>query len=77
VESEITFEFRTKGAEIMGDKIVKCKDCKFWDYVKGDSALCRRMPPTAVPMRVAEGVELTLVWPSTMKDDWCGEGRKA
>jgi hypothetical protein len=73
----------------MGDQmfgIVKCGQCRYG--VPQNAALkhglitCQRHPPTAVLMPAQDamgrqGVALQAVWPSTKKDDGCGDGMLA
>jgi len=49
----------------------KCKDCKNWDYQSDNFGFCRANAPC--PSVVAKSSEYVLVWPSTGKDDWCGQ----
>ena len=56
-------------------KVVKCKDCRFWDcYVNrvnlGD---CRINSPTT---DINTELEFNYgVWPMTREDDWCGKAQ--
>lgn len=58
--------------------MVHCKDCRYWDYTNDQSGFCRRGAPRPAPLAIPKGqmgvLEFTLVWPSTAKDDSCGEG---
>lgn len=54
-----------------------CATCRFWHRDRsGDERTgwgqCRRMPPAAPPIEIDRLVHVG-VWPSTRKDDWCGE----
>ena len=51
----------------------RCSDCKDWDYVKGNFGFCRHNAPSPMVVRGTVKDEYTLVWPSTGRDDFCGE----
>lgn len=54
----------------MGDEVIHCKDCKFWDLDEGipGTGDCRRFPPASTDAGAIG------VWPETLAFDWCGEG---
>jgi hypothetical protein len=47
-----------------------CKDCRFWNWwcAEDEIAECRRAAP-----RPSNGEANIASWPSTHRDDWCGE----
>jgi len=48
-----------------------CLRCKHWinlRYLKKDTGLCKRMPPTPI----IDGDEITKAWPITDNFDECG-----
>jgi len=54
---------------------MNCEKCKFWERRKDekDFGFCKRFPPSPAVTAVATGLEFQIVWPSTGKDDNCGE----
>jgi hypothetical protein len=53
----------------------KCKDCKWWDYIKGNNAICRKNAPSPQILKVLKSeknVTYTLCWPSPEMNEWCG-----
>ncbi len=56
-------------------KIVRCEECPAWVFSKDATGFCkRRAPQPTVMKKVNAGEEYELVWPSTLKDDGCGDG---
>ena len=55
-------------------EIVRCEECVFWDFKKDNAGFCKcRAPQPTVSVKDKEYI---LVWPSTLKDDGCGDGSK-
>lgn len=54
---------------------MNCKRCIYWEE-HGDNpsfGFCKRYAPNPTTMPVNGIVEFQIIWPSTGKDDWCGE----
>jgi hypothetical protein len=54
----------------------KCKNCTYWSRGQDDISfgLCRRYAPSPTVMELSpHGANYHIVWPSTGRDDVCGE----
>lgn len=55
--------------------MLKCEDCRFWEYVQLDGddrrvGICRRHAPSGI---FTSEADLCFEWPFVGDDDWCGE----
>lgn len=51
---------------------MKCSECKFWKtFAGGSQGECRRNAPKPALAGAAAGC--AVIWPLTMKADFCGE----
>lgn len=51
----------------------KCSACDYWDFTGENFGLCKRYPPSATIVKEDISAIYAIVWPSTGKDDYCGE----
>lgn len=54
----------------MPDNERSCQNCQWWIRINSLIGECRRMPP-----HPADNVEDPRWWPTTKREDWCGEFR--
>ena len=57
-----------------------CETCEHWqrhtEKDKENYGFCRRYAPQPTVTAAAPGLEFQIIWPSTGKDDFCGEHRQ-
>lgn len=53
----------------------RCENCYNWEAHNENPlfGLCRAYAPTATIVPQEAGRKYQIVWPSTGKDDWCGD----
>lgn len=52
------------------EPVERCETCRFYK-ADSEAEYCRRNPPS-VTIEMSEG-EIVSIFPSTAKDNWCGE----
>ena len=54
---------------------MKCSDCKFWERHTDNPlfGFCKRNAPRPEITSIETGRKYQIIWPSTGKDDWCGQ----
>ena len=50
-----------------------CEACKHWNASGEGHGECRRHAPQAIAFTVADEVKFESRFPTTQKDDWCGD----
>jgi hypothetical protein len=52
---------------------MRCADCKAWEIRLDDKdfGYCKANAPSPTVLKIEDGAEYQLVWPSTGKDDFC------
>jgi hypothetical protein len=57
---------------------MNCQSCMFWETHKDEDnfGYCKRYAPGPTVLARIDGMNFQIIWPSTGKDDWCGEHSK-
>lgn len=50
-----------------------CSDCIHWNAKSSEQGECRRHAPQLVSFEVDADVKIQSRFPTTAKDDWCGD----